>query len=141
MLKKPDKCVAIQLEIQHNINMTAIYRNIQDIKACVTARWKHKNCKFQRGDHAEVSAQVLPRDWVHEGRVVPGRSYVSQRKQRRVGRVGEVVAVSCINDGTRRIRSSGYDMPSRMHTRYYIQFRDGVIMGFDSHHLNKAFGS
>ena len=124
------------------------YRSVNDIKACVTARWNHKNCKFQRGEHAEVSAQVLPREWVStDGKIRAGRSYVSQIKQRRVGRVGEVVAVSCINDGTRRIRGGGHDTrpgngprtASRMYTRYYIRFMDGVIMGFDSHHLRKAF--
>ena len=60
-----------------------------------------------------------------------------QVKQRRVGRVGRVVAVSCTERGT--IRSHGYETPSRMYTRYYVQFLDGVIMGFDSHHLNRAF--
>ena len=116
------------------------YTKVSDIKATVTTRWKHKNCKFQRGEHAEVSAQVLPREWVgHDGTIIAGRSYVSHKKQRRVGRVGEVVAVSCINDGTRRIRGTGDPGNSRMYTRYYIQFRDGVIMGYDSHFLNKAY--
>ena len=124
------------------------YRSVNDIKACVTTRWTHNNCKFQRGDHAEVSVNVLPRDYLKmDGGVGQGHSYVSQIKQRRVGRVGQVVAVSCINDGTRRIRSGGLDTrpgngprtASRMYTRYYIQFTDGIIMGFDSHHLNPAF--
>ena len=115
------------------------YRTIHDIKARVTARWKHKNCKFQRGDHAEVSMNVLPRDYLKmDGGIGEGHSHVSQIKQRRVGRVGRVVAVSCTEQGT--IRSHGYVTPSRMYTRYYIQFKDGVIMGFDSHHLKKAFG-
>lgn len=119
------------------------YKNLHDIKARVTARWKHSNCKFQRGDYAEVSAQVLPREYVKmDGGIANGHSYVSKVKQRRVGRIGKVVAVSCLPCG--RIRSnfgaSGYNGPSRMYTRYYIQFKDGVIMGFDSHHLKKAFG-
>ena len=123
--------------------MTTVYRHIQDIRATVKPWWTHKNCKFQPGDHAEVSAQVLPRDWVHEGRVVPGRSYVSARKQRRVGRVGRVVAVSCTRSGHIRSNDLSYRNggATRMYTRYYIQFRDGVIMGFDSHHLNPAFGA
>lgn len=120
------------------------YKTLHDIKARVTARWKHNNCKFQPGDHAEVSAQVLPREYVKmDGGIGEGHSYVSQVKQRRVGRVGKVIAVSCLKNG--RIRS-GEDhwtqgLPSRQYTRYYIQFRDGIIMGFDSHHLNLAFGS
>ena len=93
-----------------------------------------------------MTAQVLPRDYLaHDecgGRKIKaGRSYVSQVKQRRVGRVGQVVAVSCLPNG--RIRSGSdhwtQGMPSRMYTRYYIQFSDGVIMGFDSHHLKQAF--
>ena len=118
-----------------------IYKNLHDIKARVTARWKHKNCKFHRGDYAEVSAQVLPREYVKmDGGMGDGHSYVSKIKQRRVGRVGKVVAVSCLPDG--RIRNNRWDQghtPSRMYTRYYIQFKDGVIMGYDSHHLNVAF--
>lgn len=122
--------------------MTA-YTTLHDIKARVTARWKHKNCKFQRGDYAEVSAQVLPREWVtRDGTIVAGRTHVSQVKQRRVGRVGKVIAVSCLKNG--RIRSGNdhwtQGLPSRMYTRYYIQFRDGVIMGYDSHHLKRAWG-
>ena len=119
------------------------YKNLHDIKARVTARWKHKNCKFQRGDYAEVSAQVLPREYVKmDGGIGAGHSYVSQVKQRRVGRVGQVVAVSCLPDGRIRsdLASATRGGASRMYTRYYIQFRDGVIMGFDSHHLKKAFG-
>ena len=114
------------------------YRTIHDIKARVTARWKHPNCKFQRGDHAEVSMNVLPRDYLKmDGGIGEGYSHVSQVKQRRVGRVGRVVAVSCLPDG--RIRGDGRPGRSRMYTRYYVQFTDGIIMGFDSHHLNRAF--
>ena len=117
-----------------------VYKTLHDIKARVTARWKHKNCKFQRGDYAEVSAQVLPREYVKmDGGIGDGHSYVSNIKQRRVGRVGRVIAVSCLPDG--RIRGDGSPGCSRMYTRYYIQFRDGTIMGYDSHHLNRAFQS
>lgn len=123
------------------------YKTLHDIKARVTARWNHPNCKFQRGDHAEVSAQVLPREWVSQDdcggrRIRAGRTYVSQVKQRRVGRVGRVVAVSCLKNGQIRSQSDHWTqgLPSRMYTRYYVQFSDGVIMGFDSHHLRRAFG-
>lgn len=118
------------------------YKTLHDIKARVTARWNHPNCKFQRGDYAEVSANVLPRDYVKmDGGIGRGHSYVSQVKQRRVGRVGRVIAVSCLKNGLIRSRSNHYTqgLPSRMYTRYYVQFRDGIIMGFDSHHLNQAF--
>ena len=115
---------------------------LHDIQARVTARWRHHRCKFQRGDDAEVSAQVLPRQYVKmDGGIGDGHSYVSRHKQTRVGQIGRVVAVSCLSDG--RIRSTPdhykHGGPSRMYTRYYIQFRDGEILGYDSHHLKQAF--
>lgn len=116
------------------------YKTLHDIKARVTARWKHPNCKFQRGDFAEVTTQVLPRQYVrHDGTISPGSSYVSGKKQRRVAQVGKVIAVSCLPDG--RIRSNNWRQGQsvRMFTRYYVQFVDGEIMGFDSHHLQSAF--
>lgn len=115
------------------------YKTLHDIRARVTARWKHPNCKFQRGTHAEVCAQVLPQQWVDfDGNIRTGHSYVSRKKQARVAQVGEVVAVSCLPDG--RIRSNTYrqGQSTRMFTRYYIQFRDGEILGFESHHLRAA---
>ena len=119
--------------------MTTNYRSVDDIKACVTTSWKHHRCKFQPDTFARVNACVIPVEWVTpDGRIHTSRSHVSQKKQRRVGRVGRVVAVSCLNDGTRRIRGTGAPGKSRMFTRYYIQFADGVIMGYDSHHLNPA---
>ena len=123
--------------------MSTPYKTLHDIKAVVTARWKHPNCKFQRHEHAEVSSQVLPREWVgRDGEIRSGRSYVSQVKQRRVGRVGKVLAVSCNSLGKIRSNRGGAShVAERMYTRYYIQFTDGVIMGYDSHHLTKAFGS
>jgi hypothetical protein len=122
------------------------YKNLHDIKARVTARWKHPNCKFQRDDYAEVAAQVLPREWVHQDecgnrRIKAGTSYVSKVKQARAGQVGKVIAVSCLPSGRIRSNDWGRDgQPTRMFTRYYIQFRDHTIMGFESHHLKKAFG-
>jgi len=121
--------------------MSKPYKELHDIKAVVTARWKHKNCKFQRHDHAEVSPQVLPREWVgQDGKIRTGSSYVSQVKQRRVGRVGKVLAVSCNALGKiRSNRGHASRVAERQYTRYYIQFSDGVIMGYDSHHLKPAF--
>ena len=117
------------------------YKNLHDIKARVTARWKHPNCKFQRGDYAEVNTNVLPRQYVKmDGGIGDGHSYVSKKKQQRVAQVGRVVAVSCLKDG--RIRNNRWDhghTPSRMYTRYYVQFKDGEILGYDSHHLKMAF--
>jgi len=117
-----------------------IYKNLHDIKARVTARWKHPNCKFQRGDYAEVSVQVLPRQYVKmDGGIGDGHSYVSLKKRNRVAQIGRVIAVSCLPDG--RIRSNDYraGQSTRMFTRYYIQFKDGEILGYESHHLKRAF--
>ena len=116
------------------------YTKYHHIKAHVTSQWNHPRCKFQPGDYAEVSAQVLPRQYVKmDGGIGDGHSYVSHKKQQRVAQIGRVMAVSCLPDG--RIRSNRYKYPhnTRMFTRYYIQFKDGEILGYDSHHLNKAF--
>ena len=116
------------------------YKTIQQIRAHVTTDWSHSNCKFQPGDYAEVTAQVLPRQYVKmDGGIGDGHSYVSKKKQTRVGQIGRVMAVSCLPDG--RIRSNTYrnHQNTRMFTRYYIQFKDGEILGYDSHHLNTAF--
>lgn len=100
------------------------YKTLHDIRARVTARWRHPRCKFQRGELARVNELVVT------------SGYVSDIKQRRVGRMGRVVAVSCLPDG--HIRSNVYrvDQPTRMFTRYYVQFADLTILGYDSHHLD-----
>lgn len=116
------------------------YKNLHDIRARVTARWKHPNCKFKPGDYAEVSAQVLPRQYVKmDGGIGDGNSYVSRKKQSRVAQIGRVRAVSCLPDG--RIRNNEFrtGQSTRMFTRYYIQFNDGEILGYESHHLKLAF--
>lgn len=116
------------------------YTRYQDIKAHVTSQWGHPNCKFQPGDYAEVTAQVLPRQYVKmDGGIGDGHSYVSRKKQTRVAQIGRVMAVSCLPDG--RIRSNTYKnhQSTRMFTRYYVQFKDGEILGYDSHHLKSAF--
>ena len=118
------------------------YKNLQDIRAHVTNTWNHPNCKFQPGDYAEVTAQVLPRQYVKmDGGIGDGHSYVSKKKQSRVAQVGRVVAVSCLANG--RIRSNDFRYSNggvtRMFTRYYIQFKDGEILGYESHHLKCAF--
>ena len=118
------------------------YKNLHDIQAHVTSDWNHPKCKFQPGDYAEVSAQVLPRQYIKmDGGIADGHSYVSKKKQSRVAQVGRVVAVSCLSNG--RIRSNDFRYSNggvtRMFTRYYIQFRDGEILGYESHHLKRAF--
>ena len=118
------------------------YTKLNHIRAHVTGEWNHPNCKFQPGDYAEVTAQVLPRQYVKmDGGIGDGHSYVSKKKQSRVAQVGRVVAVSCLANG--RIRSNDFRYSNggvtRMFTRYYIQFKDGEILGYESHHLKCAF--
>jgi len=100
------------------------YKTLHDIRARVTARWRHARCKFQRHELACVNEHVVT------------AGYVSKIKRARVGRMGHVVAVSCLHDG--RIRSNWYraGQPVRMYTRYYVQFADDTILGYDSHHLD-----
>lgn len=118
------------------------YTTLHDIRARVTARWSHPRCKFQRGDYAQVLTDVLANEFVAaDGKTIKSHhSYVSKRKQSRAGKVGRVIAVSCLKDG--RIRSNDFRFSgggvTRMFTRYYIQFSDGEIMGFESHHLRHA---
>ena len=116
------------------------YKTLHDIKARVTARWNHPRCKFKCGQFAEVDPSVLPRQYLKmSGGIGDGHSYVSKKKQSRVGQLGKVIAVSCLPDG--HIRNNSFDRGHtaiRMFTRYYIQFRDGEILGYDSHHLNPA---
>jgi len=139
--------VALSQQNRYNLTITTnkgskfmTYKTTEHIRAHVTTDWSHSNCKFQPGDYAEVSAQVLPRQYVKmDGGIGDGHSYVSKKKQSRVAQIGRVRAVSCLPDG--RIRSNRYKYPhnTRMFTRYYIQFNDGEILGYDSHHLNAAF--
>jgi hypothetical protein len=90
-----------------------------------------------------VCDTVLPRDYVATddcgGRKIrAGSSYVSHKKQRRAAQIGRVIAVSCLPDG--RIRNNEFrtGQATRMFTRYYVQFMDGEILGYDSHHLKRA---
>lgn len=118
------------------------YKNLHDIRARVTARWNHPRCKFQRGDYAQVSTDVLANEFVAvDGKTIKSHgSYVSRKKQQRAGKVGQVIAVSCLANG--KIRSNDFRYSNggvtRMFTRYYVQFRDGEILGYESHHLRHA---
>lgn len=105
------------------------YKNLHDIRARVTARWKHGKCKFQRGDTALVNERVLPGTF--KGRELP--HWTSRKQQSRAGQTGTVIAVSCVSDG--RIRGDGN---RRQYTRYYVQFADQQIQGFDSHYLDNV---
>ena len=104
------------------------YKKLHDIRARVTARWKNPRCKFKQNDLVEVNAKVLRHD-----------AWVSLKKQRKCGSMARVVAVSCLADG--RIRNNGDNgrsagAPMRQFTKYYVQFQDQTILGYESHHLD-----
>ena len=104
------------------------YKKLQDIKARVTADWNNPRCKFKPNDQVEVNGKVLRCD-----------AWVSEKKQRKCGSTGRVVAVSCLADG--RIRNNGDNgrrtgAPMRQFTKYYVQFADETILGYESHHLD-----
>jgi hypothetical protein len=103
------------------------YKTLSDIRANVTPHWSNRRCKFNSGDRAEVNDKVLR-----------GDAWVSDKKQRKCGSVGTVIAVSCLADG--RIRNNGGGRtsaaaPMRQFTKYYVQFED-QILGYESHHLD-----
>lgn len=105
-----------------------IATNVNQIRARVKTRWSHPLHKFQPGELAVVNEHILP-----DRR---GFAYESRIKQRRAGRTGVVVAVTCLPNGN--TRSCGRMYGDRMYTKYYLKFHDGPILGFHSHHLDRV---
>lgn len=105
------------------------YTDLSQIRARVTTNWNHPRCKFLPGDRVLVNKRVLPGTF--KGRDLPHVTSTPQR--RRVYEHASVVAVSCVPDGT--IRGTGN---RRQYTRYYVQFGDKQIQGFDSHYLDRV---
>jgi len=89
---------------------------LSQIEANVTQTWSHPNHKFFPGDSAKVKYT-----YTEESRVLNAR----------IGEVGTVVARSCAKDGTARGPSLKGWYP-RCWTRYYVQFEDGNVHGFQS---------
>ncbi len=88
------------------------------ITAKIMVKWDHYKAKFQPKQFAtvlNVSESLLG----------------SKRKMARVNQTGRVVAVST-PDGI-RMRGRG-----RESTRYYLQFSDGQVLGYESHHLTRG---
>ena len=101
------------------------YTSVSDIKAQVKTEWDHHNHKFSPGAYVEVNRHIAPRDWITSGgKIMNGHSYESKPKRDRSGRIG---------------RGRQYGTFGRMYTRYYVQFKDEVILGFHSHHLDKPY--
>lgn len=86
-----------------------------DIKAKVLTDWNHHNCKFYPGQLVTVKGVVA--DWE------------SNRLQSFAGEQGRVFAAST-QDG-KRMRNG----TSRQWTRYYVEFSNGQVGGFDSLNL------
>ena len=117
----------LRIQQKHTIIIYMQYKTIQDIRARVKTNWDSSRCKFRPRDQVEVNSKVLRHD-----------AWVSDKKSRKCGSTGTVVAVSCLEDG--RIRNNGGGRtapgaPMRQFTKYYVQFAD-EILGYESHHLD-----
>ena len=97
----------------------AKYMTKKDIKAKTITNWNHFNCKFLPNDKVMVSKTISK-----------SGHYESKRLQSFAGQVGRVFAAST-PDGE-RMRAF-----NRQWTRYYVEFSNGEVGGFDSLNLNK----
>jgi|14_taG_2_1085336.scaffolds.fasta_scaffold13677_3 hypothetical protein len=111
----------------------------KDIKAQVKYFWNHPNCKFQPGEEVTVNVN-------HEIRNInrvykygtstekTGASNYSRPYINGNGKSGKVIAVTCTDDGKIRGMSKSGWYP-RCYTRYYVEFPNGDVVGYHSHHL------
>ena len=112
------------------------YTSLKQVKANVTTKWSHPNCKFMRGDRVTVNNNVLPGLWTGtDGAPRIKESYWSEPIMNKAGSEGHVVAASCTPDGRMRGKAPG-GFCERMYTRYYVQFADRSIYGIHSHALD-----
>ena len=93
----------------------------KDIKAKVITDWNHFNCKFLPGDYVMVSKTISK-----------SGHYESKRLQSFAAHVGRVFAAST-PDGK---RMRGWN---RQWTKYYVEFDNGEVGGFDSLNITKDF--
>ena len=94
-----------------NTNMKKSFTK-KDIKAKVLTDWKHFNCKFLPNELVKVNSDIA--------------YWESKRLQSFAGQVGKVFAATT-QDG-KHMRNG----TSRMSTRYYVEFSNGEVGGFDS---------
>lgn len=110
-----------------------MYKSTDEIKANVKLNWNHHNCKFNPGSRVKVNRLV--KGWtIGQGHFIR-ESYFSKPIQSKYGEEGNVVAVSCTDDGLIRGYNGG---TTRMYTRYYVQFNDDSILGIHSHALDSV---
>jgi len=93
----------------------------KDIKAKTITDWNHFNCKFLPGDYVMVSKTISK-----------SGHYESKRLQSFAAHVGRVFAAST-PDGK---RMRGWN---RQWTKYYVEFDNGEVGGFDSLNITKDF--
>ena len=93
----------------------------KDIKAKVITDWNHFNCKFLPGDYVMVSKTISK-----------SGHWESKRLQSFAAHVGRVFAAST-PDGK---RMRGWN---RQWTKYYVEFDNGEVGGFDSLNITKDF--
>lgn len=107
-----------------------------EIKASVKWDWDHPNCKFLPGD--EVIVDVNHEVTSAAMRLLRGSADLgpySRPYLKYNNHTGKVIAVSCTPDGKiRGIPANGY---ARQFTRYYVEFPNGDVIGYHSHHLEK----
>ena len=97
-----------------NTNMNKSFTK-KDIKAKVLTDWNHFNCKFLPDQLVKVNNDIA--------------YWESKRLQSFAGQVGKVFAATT-QDG-KRMRNG----TSRQSTRYYVEFSNGEVGGFDSMNL------
>jgi len=91
----------------------------KDIKAKTITDWNHFNCKFLPDEKVIVSKTISK-----------SGHYESKRLQSFAGQVGRVFAAST-PDG-KHMRAF-----NRQWTKYYVEFSNGEVGGFDSLNLNQ----
>jgi hypothetical protein len=99
-----------------------------NIKAVITEDWNRKrnyNCKFIAGDTVKVSIG----NYTYKDGTTTYPSYYTKYD----GMSGKVFAATCGPDGLLRSRKTTWY--GRCYTKYYIEFENGDVYGFHSHHL------
>ena len=96
-----------------------------NIKAVITTNWsreRNTNCKFVPGDNVQVVFSFKS-----DFKVYP--AYYTKYS----GMTGKVFGATCGPDGM--LRSTKTTWYGRQYTKYYIEFENGDVYGFHSHHL------
>jgi hypothetical protein len=101
-----------------------------DIKANTISDWSDSRAKFRPNELVRVNV----------GYIVDNPDYTRSYRSHN-GQVGVVIAASAASDG----RMRGINLNSRtgwrnrrQYTKYYVEFENGDVVGYHSHHLKPA---